>query len=128
MTDIEFVDPPTKYRREKSYDWDAIYAQIRENPGQWAMLVKQGKMSTYNAIKQSNISNFRPAMGVELRVSNSDYKASPRRADIYIRYNADLDTSLNVKEREAMWRKARKIEKERKMDVSKMETGDEEQT
>jgi hypothetical protein len=122
-TVIEFVDPPTKYRREKTYDWDNIYQSLRDNPGQWALLVEQGKMSTYNAIAQSNISNFKPDMGIETRLANSNYKTKPRRADIYVRYNPDLHEGLTVKEREALWRTARKIEKEKQVKVSKLESG-----
>lgn len=112
--DLNFVDPPTKYRREKTYDWDAILAALKDNPGQWALLAEQGKMSTYNAITQNKISNFRPGLGVEARLANSDWKSKPRRADVFVRYSPDLDESLTVKERQAIWVKIRKREKENK--------------
>lgn len=113
---LTFVDPPEKHRKRQHYDWDSVHEALKANPGQWAVLPGQGYVSTYNAISQSKISNFRPSMGVEARTSDNDMSAKPRTCTIHVRYNPDLDESLTVKEREKIWIQIRKIEKEKKME------------
>jgi hypothetical protein len=112
--DLTFTDPPTAYRREKVYDWEKIYAELRGWPGKWALLDEQGKVSIHNAIKGGKISNFHPNLGVESMTANTDTTSKPRRADIYVRYNPDNDTSITAKEREKMWILGRKKDKEMK--------------
>lgn len=117
-----FAEPPDRYRKRKVYDWDQTYALIKGNPGQWLVLAEPGYVSTYNAITQRKVSNFHPDMGIEMRTSDNDLSASPRTATIWVRYNPDYDTSLTVKEREKVWVQIRKIEKEKKMKVSTVES------
>jgi hypothetical protein len=110
---LVFKDPPTQGKRVR-YDWDAIYAALRDNPGEWALLKEGGTISTYNAVTQNRIKNFNPTMGVEMRTANNNFKVKPRTCDIYVRFNPDLDESLTVKEREKMWIAYRKSQKEKK--------------
>lgn len=123
---LKFTDPPTKWSKRNRYDWDKIYPELRENPGEWALLGERGTVSTYNAVTQGKISNFHPSMGVEIRTANNDLNATPRTCDLFVRYNPDKDESLTVKEREKMWVQYRKNrrEKEKKMTVSTVEADD----
>lgn len=122
---MRFADPPTKYRRRATYDWDKIYAAIKDNPGEWAVIAEPGTVSTYNAVTQGKIKNFLPAMGIEMRTSDNDFKATPRTCTIWCRYNPDLDESLTVKQRQQAWRDIRARQKEKEnMKVSTVESED----
>lgn len=113
MTDnLKFGTPPTKYRREKRYDWDAILNQLRDNPEQWAILEEQGKVSIHNAISQGKISNFHPDMGIESRTAHTDFSVSPRRADIWVRYAPHADKGLTKKQADKVMVEYRKRTKE----------------
>lgn len=120
--DPVFTDPPNKGKRV-TYDWQKIYALIRENPGEWLWLNPghTATISTYNAVAQGSIKNFRPDMGVEMRTANNDFKAKPRTCDLYVRYNPTLDVALTYREREVIERQIRKNEKEKQM-VSTVES------
>lgn len=120
--DPSFVEPPEKYRKRRSYEWTRIYDMIKSNPGQWLLLAEQGSHSTYTAVTQGKVSTFHPEKGVEMRTANN--KGKPRTCDLYCRYNPDFDKSLTVKEREKVWIQIRKIEKEKKMNVSTVESQD----
>jgi hypothetical protein len=110
--DLNFEDPPERFRKRKSYEWTAIYQALKANPAQWALLAEGGLHSTYTAVSQGKISTFHPAMGIEMRTANNS-TAKPRTCDLYARYNPDLDTALTVKERAKVWVQARKIAKEK---------------
>lgn len=123
-TELRFTDLPTKHQRRRTFDWDAIYTELRDHPAQWALISERGNISTYNAIKQGKIKNFNPKIGVEVKTANNDFTVSPRTCDLYARYNPDLDEALTMKECEKVWRKVRRAEREKKMTVSTVETED----
>jgi hypothetical protein len=120
---LKYVAPPTKNKRVV-YDWEAIYADLRANPGDWALLREDGTISTYNAVTQGKVKTFHPSMGIEMRTANNNFKVSPRTCDLYVRYNPDKDEGLTAKEVEAAWRLHRKNQKEKKMNVSTVESSD----
>lgn len=117
--DLKFTEPPAAHRRDaRRYDWDAVLAQLKANPTKWALLGEGERISIYNAIRGGKISNFHWSMGVEVTSANNDLTASPRTADIYVRYNPEGDTSLTVKQREQIMREARKAEREQAADAA----------
>lgn len=122
---LSFVDPPEKFRRRRAYEWTAILAALKDNPGEWALLAEGGMHSTYTAVTQGKTSAFHPSLGVEMRTANNDMTTKPRTCDLYARYNPDLDQALTVKERQAAWRRFRANQKEKeKMKVSTVESED----
>jgi hypothetical protein len=111
-SDIEFTQPPTSGRKTVRYDWDAITAKLRQRPGEWALLAKQGKESTANAMREGKTSGFHPANGFEVTVADTNRDARPRTTDIYVRYNPEMDTGLTAK---AAMAQVRKQQKEKQM-------------
>lgn len=123
--DYTFTDPPSRGKRT-AYDWESIYARLREHPGEWLWLTRShtGYISTYNAVMQGSIKSFRPEMGIEMRTANNDFKVSPRTCDIFVRYQPERDEALTREERAAAVRLMRKRarEKEQSMKVSTVES------
>jgi hypothetical protein len=122
---VRFADPPTKkWTKYTNFDWEAIYAELRANPGEWAVLAEPGYISTYNSYAQGKISTFNRALGVEMRTTDNDVKAKPRTCTLWARYNPDYDESLTVKQREQIWVQYRKKqrEKEKQMDIATVAT------
>lgn len=109
----EFTEPPTKGRKTVRYNWEAITAQLREHPIEWARIAKQGKESTANAIREGKVSGIHPSNGYEVMAAETKRNAKPRTADIFVRYNPETDTTLTAKERKAAMAAVRRAEKEK---------------
>ena len=101
---LKFVDPPEPRVGKWSYDWTAVYRQLREHPGEWALLdhEKQPRVSVANALRDSKISQMRRDRGIQIRTANGKYDQSPKVCDIYLRYWPEADQSISEKERTAL--------------------------
>ena len=74
--------PPSR----QQYDWEAIALQLREHPGEWALVFEDGKTSTANAIRQGGIAALQPSSGYQVRTSNN--KRYPvRTCTLWLRWN-----------------------------------------
>lgn len=84
---MEWEDPPER----TAVDWDKVAKRLRRSPMKWAKVMKQGRISTINAVRQSNIKAVRKDKGFECRTANNNTKEKV--ADLYLRYNPDNDRS-----------------------------------
>lgn len=105
---IQFQDPPERTIR----DWDSVAQALRANPGRWALIGEDEGISVANAIRQG-IKAIPKEGGFEMTTSNTRRDVSPPTCDIYLRYNAEADTTLTDAERERAIGKQKKNLKEK---------------
>lgn len=74
-------DPPERTR----YDWAAIAAQLRMEPGQWYKVFEDGPASTANAVRQGSIAAVKPEDGYETMTRNNT-RAPRRTCTLYMRW------------------------------------------
>lgn len=74
--------PPDRER----YDWDAIALQLRQHPGEWALVFEHGKTSIANALRQGSITAIDPSNGFEIRTANNT-RAPDRTCTLWLRWN-----------------------------------------
>jgi hypothetical protein len=114
---LKFQDPPgTRSRIGRwSYDWTAVLGELKQNPGQWALLNENGpaKASIANAIRAGKISVMRPENGVQVRMANTNRAVSPRTCDVYVRYWPEDDVHLSSEERKSLMKIIGDREKEK---------------
>lgn len=77
---VEFKEPPPYTR----YDWHSVADQLREKPGEWALVFTNGPVSAVNSLRQG-VSAL-PPDEFEFRTSNNDKTARPRTCDLWIKY------------------------------------------
>ena len=75
-------NPPVRDR----YDWDAIALQLRQHPGQWAMVFEHGKTSTANAVRQGAVRALAPEAGFQVRTTNN-VREPVRTCTLWLRWN-----------------------------------------
>jgi len=83
ISNVDFGrSPPARDR----YDWEAIALQLRQRPGEWALVFEHGKTSIANAIRQGGIASLQPEAGFEVRTTNN--KREPMRTcTLWLRWN-----------------------------------------
>lgn len=79
---IEFKNPPSKVTGPKSSKHDPIAAQLKERPGEWALILTAASPSTAAAVKRGLIKAYRPPGSFEATARD----AKNGRADIYARF------------------------------------------
>jgi len=84
ISSVTFRDPPVPPK----YDWPAIAAQLRERPGEWALVFKAGNASRVNAVRDGRIAAVHPDLGFEMTTVNNT-RQSPRTCDLYLRFNPE---------------------------------------
>lgn len=93
---VKFTDnPPPK--REQRYDWDAIAAKLRRQPGKWALIFENDLTSLATSFRLGGFKAL-PPDEFEIRTSNGTrgvthaearargVEPEPRRCDLYMRY------------------------------------------
>lgn len=85
---VKWKNPPPQ--RAKRYDWEKIATRLRRKPGEWALVFSQDLSSIAGAIRQGNVRALTPSKGFEVRTANN-VRETPRRCDLYLRYNPDKD-------------------------------------
>lgn len=83
ISHLDFSQAPP--RREK-YDWESIARQLREHPGQWALVFEHGKTSTANAIRQGAVKALDPGLGFQVRTTNNQ-RSPQRTCTLWLRWN-----------------------------------------
>lgn len=81
-SDVEWKEPAP---RPTQYNWEAIAAQLREKPGEWALVFERDRTTVVNAIRQGNVAAVRPADGFEVRTRNNTIH--PRQCSLFMRWN-----------------------------------------
>lgn len=66
---LAWEEPPPL--RSKRYDWDAIAAQLRKRPYEWAKVFEHDRTSLATAIRINGIQALLPDKGFEVRTSNN---------------------------------------------------------
>lgn len=80
---LTFKEPPEKYHRNR-YDWDQIADELRERPGEWAMIFEHGPTSLVSSIRLGV--RALPLDQFEVRTTDNT-KDSPRTCTLWLRYN-----------------------------------------
>lgn len=91
---VQFIDPPPKDGEK----WGPVVAALKSRPGKWALVLEGTRLSIPNAIRNQSIRVLRKDAGIEIRTSN-ETRTPPRTADVYLRYNPNLDSGLSGHER-----------------------------
>lgn len=89
-----FGDPPP---RPVQYDWAAIAALLRTQPGEWYCVFKQDRSTVVTALRQDSIAALRSTKGFEVRSANNKPNARPRTCDLWLRYVPSKDTEKGTK-------------------------------
>lgn len=82
ISTVVWEDPP---RRRQQYDWDAIAAKLRSQPGDWAKVFEHDKTSIVNAIRQGAVLPLSPTLGFEIKTRNN-VRYPVRTCSLYMRY------------------------------------------
>lgn len=81
MTDIKWEEPEFDGRRDKKYDWVAIFAELRANPGRWALVSDDAPVSM-----TTNIKRGRYVGGADGEFEAVTRESKNYRGKIYARY------------------------------------------
>lgn len=87
VSKVAFVEPPEKVTRVK-YDWLAIAKQLRSRPMEWALVFRHGRLTTANAVRQGSVRPVHPALGFEVRTTDTT-RGAPRTCTMWLRWNPD---------------------------------------
>ena len=95
-SNVVWEQPPPP--RSKRYDWQAIAAQLRERPMEWAKVFDRDRTSLATAIRISGIQALLPEKGFEVRTSNNvrlrqEDGKELRLCTLYLRYVPSNDRS-----------------------------------
>lgn len=85
-----FRDPPPK----DGAKWIPVVEALKQRPGKWALILEQERVAIPNAIRNQSIKALRKDAGFEIRTSNESSESGSRLADVYLRYNPNLDLGL----------------------------------
>jgi hypothetical protein len=93
---VEWEQPPPP--RSKRYNWDAIAAQLRERPLEWAKVFDRDRTSLATAIRIDGIKALLPSKGFEVRTTNNvrltqEDGKELRLCTLYLRYVPSKDRS-----------------------------------
>jgi hypothetical protein len=93
VTDIVWEEPPKPKSNSRSGLHEAIAAQLRAKPGQWARVIAAGH-STAAYIKSGRLPAYQPAGAFEAVARNSRLEDGRKTQiwDIYARYIGDGST------------------------------------
>lgn len=85
MSEITFQEPPkvTRSGRAPNPKYLQIAQQLKERPGQWALIIEQGHQTTAARIRSGRISAFRPKGMFEATARNTDDQG---RCQVYARF------------------------------------------
>lgn len=96
---VEWKDPPERWTRERYTPWKAIADELRQRPGQWAIVMHDVASSNgYVVVRRLRVgdySPFRPAGTFEARFGRTtprDHPGKPR-GDVYARYVGNVEPS-----------------------------------
>ncbi len=82
MSDIKWEEPPPASKGRGSTKWKSILAELRRNPGRWALVLDDASPSMTTFIKQGRVGDAKPGE-FEAR---SRCEGGQRRGAIYARY------------------------------------------
>lgn len=85
---VKFTEPPPDRRRR--YDWKAIAQQLRDRPGEWAVVFTDDKTSLVNAIRQGNIPALHRDRGFTVRTTEN-VPGPPRKCTLWAMYDPAND-------------------------------------
>lgn len=80
---IEFKSPPPDGRGGSLADWSEVARQLKERPGEWAIVAQGVSATLAQAIKRADRAAFAPAGTFE---AVSRVSSTGRKRDIYARY------------------------------------------
>ncbi len=79
---MKFQDPPKAGNCK--YDHQSIAAELKANPGRWALVFENVFSSLSVSIKSGRLAAYRPAGSFE--ALSASRNGSTNKADIYVRY------------------------------------------
>jgi len=83
-TNLEWGPPPEKHRTEPT-DWNAIAAELKANPGEWALVARNQWAAAAVRINDGLYAAFRPAGSFEATARRDDDLEKPK-VNIWARY------------------------------------------
>lgn len=93
---LVFKDPPPEKR---DYQWEAVAEQLRERPGEWALVHRDLPASVPWAVNAGRISHVHPDRGFQARSAGGyDHETAGRKptryaAEMFLIYRPENDTS-----------------------------------
>ena len=85
--ELKFQDPPARQYggRSASRDWAAIAAELRRNPGRWALVAEGVSVGNSAGIRSGRNSAFRPIGAFEV-TERTVPDTNRRMVDVYMRF------------------------------------------